>query len=356
MVADEKIARRKKQATEQLIKIVNPRLVLYTRAGMLAAVILVLNYGAVAGLSLVLMQQCSTIETQDRSEHITSGSRDVWEDFINKTLDKEGTKTSEGVTITTEVSGCVKQNVRTIVAPYTTLTLMRDVWNTPASVYEPYADMGVTVDLPCWDEGLACSPGASFNGDYLDETPDNLGCDLYPGILKSGNRPWVANLIPKVARFPWCTAEDESKARNDYIRLTTLWSDFYSRNVSLASYCGNTIGVAPAGVHTTGVSPLHLEENEVVVHGRSWTTLTPFTTYWDLNVTTTTETCPRFTATFANALAYAAQIEIVITLALIFVFKKAGVVKDAEGVVELGSDRLFEAASGATKSGASLTA
>ena len=62
-----------------------------------------------------------------------------------------------------------------------------------------------------------------------------------------------------------------------------------------------------------------------------------YTTYWDLRVTTTTKTCPTFAASFANAFAYAAQIEIIITLVLIFVFKKGRMIRDVQDVIDIGA-------------------
>ena len=68
-----------------------------------------------------------------------------------------------------------------------------------------------------------------------------------------------------------------------------------------------------------------------------------YTTYWDLRVTTTTKTCPTFSAAFANAFAYAAQFEIVITLALIVVFKKVRMISDVQGMIDIGAAGIITA-------------
>ena len=56
----------------------------------------------------------------------------------------------------------------------------------------------------------------------------------------------------------------------------------------------------------------------------------------DVTIETTTTTCPTFYDAFANAFAFTAQIEMVITLVLVFAFKKTGVIKMNEDAVELG--------------------
>ena len=43
---------------------------------------------------------------------------------------------------------------------------------------------------------------------------------------------------------------------------------------------------------------------------------------------------PSFSSAFANAFAYAAQIEVAITVALVWAFRKAGVVKVVDGEIK----------------------
>ena len=62
-------------------------------------------------------------------------------------------------------------------------------------------------------------------------------------------------------------------------------------------------------------------------------TVPPYKAYYKVDVETTTETCPSFYDSFANAFAFTAQIEMVITLILVLVFKKTGVIKMNEDMI-----------------------
>ena len=64
-------------------------------------------------------------------------------------------------------------------------------------------------------------------------------------------------------------------------------------------------------------------------------TMTSFTTHWSLTVTTKRTVCPKFSAAFSSALAYAAYIEIIITMVLVFVFKMCALIEDQNGVIDL---------------------
>ena len=333
----------------QIVNLVNPRLALYTNAGILAAVILILNYAVVAGLALVLVERCTEVTTVDRTEPITSGDRLVFENFILKTIAREGVVRSGPVTVTTNVSGCFKKSAMTIVAPHPMLTFYRDSFSLPSTMYEPYLETGVAVAVPCWDEAITCTNPA-HDGEFYAQDPrqrptaEGLGCNSYHALGSDANevasaekRALFADLAAKLDRFPWCSHEEEWEQRHAFIRNKDLKSDKYGRNVSLAVTCGNALNIAPAGVHSTGVGTVNIDPPGLQRYGKYWTTMTPFTSYWDLNVTTTTKTCPTFFAAFANAFAYTAQIEILITMVLLFVSKKAGVVKNAEGVVDFGA-------------------
>jgi hypothetical protein len=108
----------KERFWRELINTVNPRLVLYTRAGLLAATILVLNYAIVGAVATYLMQDCAEITVSQRSDPVSSGDFLTYEGWINRTLAREGTVQSGGVTIKVAVSGCAKRSTATIVAPH----------------------------------------------------------------------------------------------------------------------------------------------------------------------------------------------------------------------------------------------
>ena len=139
----------------------------------------------------------------------------------------------------------------------------------------------------------------------------------------------------KADRFPWCSQSDEQATRSQYLSMQSLTSQLFGGPVDMSVYCGSNWGVYPGGVVTPSLSPLQAIGNQG--------TLTPFTTYWDLTVTTTTRTCPTFYAAFANAFAFTAQIEILVTVVLIYAFKKGGVIEDAEGVLDVGTSGVISA-------------
>ena len=89
----------------------------------------------------------------------------------------------------------------------------------------------------------------------------------------------------------------------------------------------NGIPVAPGGVLRPSLSRAP-GENLIG-------TTTSFTTHWSLNVTTKRTVCPKFSAAFSSALAYAAYIEIIITMVLVFVFKMCALIEDQKGVIDL---------------------
>ena len=101
--------------------------------------------------------------------------------------------------------------------------------------------------------------------------------------------------------------------------------------VDFAILCGlnkmNGIPVAPGGVLRPSLSRAP-GENLIG-------TTTSFTTHWSLNVTTERKVCPKFSAAFSSALAYAAYIEIIITMVLVFVFKMCALIEDQKGVIDL---------------------
>jgi len=212
------------------------------------------------------------------------------------------------------------------------------VWAGQAtSAYAAYVGSGVAVEVPCWNQYLPCTTGSYADFSYADDYAlDNLPCDFY-------HTPWAqalpevsAEMPAKADRFPWCSLHEEQDSRRRFMAMKNLTSDVHGGGaVDMSVFCGDNVGVYPGGVVTPSLSLLPAIGNEG--------SLTPFTTYWDLTVTTTTRTCPTFAAAFGNAFAYAAQIEIVITIALVYVFKKQGVIRDAEGVVDFGAHGVVSA-------------
>ena len=324
----------------QLVNAVNPRLALYTRAAFLAACILVLNYVAVAGLSILMMNSsagCSEITVVDRSMPVTTGDFLVYNGFINDTLARARVVSSSGVTVTTTVSGCVKRSVAMVVAPHPQQVFLQHGLSLSSTAYAQYAGTGVVVQVPCWNVYVPCWPGrSSANIDYENPTVDNLGCSFYSGVAVSGV-PASAAYAPgnqmgqNADKFPWCSAEEEEAARDHYVGMHSMSSDvFGGATVDLNYECGSPFYVAPGGVLTE----LYPGASGVAVDPSA--SLTPFTTYWALNITTVTRTCPSFPSAFGQALGIATQIELVITIVLIFVFKKAGVIRLADGMVDMG--------------------
>jgi hypothetical protein len=104
-------------------------------------------------------------------------------------------------------------------------------------------------------------------------------------------------------------------------------------SVNLAIMCGanrmNGIPVSPGGVLYPNLSPAP-GDNLIG-------TMTSFTTHWSLTVTTTRTVCPKFSAAFASALAFAAYIEIIITMVLVFLFKMCALIEDKKGVLDIGN-------------------
>ena len=319
--------------TRELVNTVNPRLALYTRAGMLAAMILVLNYAFVAGLAGFLMTQCSLIEQVERTYPVTSGDFVSFEAFINQTLDREKITKSGGVTITTTVRGCAKRSTATIVAPHP--RGYRYYEPSASASYAAYAGTGVAVEVPCWNQYLPCLTGSSHDFSYdqpYSET--NLQCSWY-------HLPWAQSLpevssemAAKADRFPWCSAENEASSRSHFAGMQNLNSQAFGGTVDLSVFCGDNIEVFPGGVMTPSLSAVPAYGNEG--------TLTPFTTYWELDSTTTTQICPTFAVAFANAFAYAAQMEILITMVLIYVFKKGSIIQTADDRIDIGTDGMLK--------------
>jgi hypothetical protein len=197
------------QVSAQLVSLVNPRLAMYTRAGLLAAIILSINFAIVGCLALVLQRDCTTSTVVDRSSPVTFGDFLTYEEFINTTLDREGVVKEDLTTTAITVDGCVKRNSAVLVAPYqatlcsntcklggrsaenngicedggpgnasvtrvapvgdkastqstsmstsSTCTLGTDCTDCGIRVPPPsYSGTGITTDVPCWNQYVPC--------------------------------------------------------------------------------------------------------------------------------------------------------------------------------------------------------
>ena len=382
----------RKQVAKQVVNVVNPRLVMYTHSCSLAATILVLNYVIIIILAFVLKDDCSETSVVDRSLPVTFGDFVTYEEFINITLSREGVVSSGTTTTTTTVSGCVKRNSAVLVAPY-----MSDICaNTcnyasdgdcddggPGSEFQfgssnmlsaacalgsdcvdcgprvrptTYAGTGITTDVPCWNQYVPCSnrtgtptsPAIRPSGSATTEFQAVAGFTIIPGGLPCGwyksddarnvgGDSYRAEMgYTKADRFPWCSPADEDFAIERYRSMSNL-SAMDGTRVNLAISCGlnkmNRYPVTPAGVFSPNLSPSPGD--------LSAGTLTSFTTHWNLTVITTTKVCPKFSATFSSAFAYTAQIEIVITLVLIYLFKKTALIADNKDVIDIGTDGII---------------
>ena len=376
----------RKEVAKQVVNVVNPRLVLYTHAGFLAATILVLNYVIIIILAFVLKEDCTETSIVDRSLPVTFGDFMTYEEFINITLSREGVVSTGTTTTTTTVNGCVKRNSAVLVAPY----LSEPCTNTcnyasdgdcddggPGSEFNfnpnsltavcslgsdcqdcgirlrpaTYAGTGITTDVPCWNQYVPCSNRTGTPTLYHQQAvggtwgfqavagftriPGGLACGWHKSdeARNVGGHSYRAEMgYTKADRFPWCSPADEDFAIERYSSMSNLTS-MDGTKVNLAIMCGfnkmNQYPVTPAGVISPNLSP---------TPGDLSGTLTSFTTHWKLNVTTTTKVCPKFSATFSSAFAYTAQIEIGITLVLIYLFKKTSLIKDNQEVIDIGTE------------------
>ena len=139
----------------------------------------------------------------------------------------------------------------------------------------------------------------------------------------------------KADRFPWCSEREHNEARRKYNRyrnLTSVTSGLDRSSVNFAIVCGSNrmfgIPVAPGGV-LYNLSPAPGDPENLKG------TMTSFTSHWSLTVTTKRTVCPKFSAAFSSALAYATYIEIIITMVLVFVFKMCALIEDQKGVIDL---------------------
>ena len=150
---------------------------------------------------------------------------------------------------------------------------------------------------------------------------------------------------PQTVSSTECSAQDDLKARTTFLSLRNRTSIWDGGETSLALFCSDPTAAAPAGV-PSNLLDASAELQWTNAYGGEypdWQVEPSYTHYWRLAVSTTTKMCPTFTAAFGSALAYAAQIEIIITVVLIFAAKKTKIIKDAANMVDMGGDTVIHA-------------
>jgi len=350
-----------------LVNMVNPRLVLYTRAAFLALCILVLNYAVVAVLSGFLMGICTTVTTSEKTSPIVSGGFFDQEAWVNDTFAREAVVNSGGgVTITTSVDACHEKSLAPVSVPFPgcydndwnsipcgvgteanvgSQTL--NVWTASRDQEYAFRGTGRIVMLPCWRDDLPCTAGRLS---WDDASPSGwFGCGYYEGyqvyagvdtsydyqagayggrsaaFMHAGNE-----MGEKMKRFGWCSADAEQRSMARFNAMLNVPSAIAQRDIRLSILCTDPNGIMPGGVTQDLYPEAGANPGIPGAHEPA------YTSYWKLNVTTTTETCPTFATAFANAFAYAAQIEMVITIALVFAFRQTGIIKLADGSADKG--------------------
>jgi len=210
-----------------------------------------------------------------------------------------------------------------------------------APIFTAHAGTGITTDVPCWNQYLPCSAtnGWSYAYSYAEnQANEDLPCDWYKSAPALDDPTVSSEMGAKADRFPWCSPEAEESAAQRYFNMRNLTSSDGS-TINLAIHCGTQYPgdryLAPAGVLQPSLSISPALGNKG--------TLSSFTTHWNLTVTTTTEQCPTFAASFANAFAYTAQIEIIVTIVLIYLFKKKGLIEDVAGALDIGAGGIVPA-------------
>jgi hypothetical protein len=163
-------------------------------------------------------------------------------------------------------------------------------------------------------------------------------CGWYktPEAEQLGGPSYRSMMGPKADRFPWCSEEVYDIARRKYAKFHNLTSTLDQSSINLAITCGmnkmNNVPVSPAGVQKPNLSPAPGEKD---MKDQLRGTMTSFTTHWSLNVTTNRTVCPKFSVVFGTALSYSANIELIITIVLVFVFKMCALIEDEKGVIDL---------------------
>jgi len=350
---------------KSLVNMVNPRLALYSRAACLALIILVLNYVVVAGLSLVLMRICTTVTTSEKTSPIVSGGNFDQEAWVNDTFAREAVVNSgSGVTVTTTIDACHEKSLAPVSVPFPGCYDMEwnsipcglgtednvdsqtlNVWTASRDQEYAFRGTGRIAMLPCWKDDIPCTAGRLS----WDDASGWFGCGYYEGYQVYGGADTSYDyqtkayggrnaafalagneMGGKMKRFGWCSAAAEQRSMAQFTAMLNVPSAIAQRDIRLSMLCTEPNGIMPGGVTQDLYSEAGANPGIPGAHEPA------YTSYWKLNVTTTTETCPTFATAFANAFAYAAQIEMVITVALVFAFKQTGIIKLADGSADKG--------------------
>ena len=338
--------------SRQLVNAVNPRLALYTRAGLLAFIILVLNYAAIAVIALLFTRQCSMItntETTYPSTEAPASLNGKHVRFIRDTFAQEQVTTSGGITRTVSVEMCATEASHLVTAPFPLATYLGAPASLggvglPATSITAYSGTNIAFELPCWNTFFPCDgPGYSstFDGDipgwFQNPNRETMPCRTQ-AMMDAAEAELGAALYDKEAmrRQVWCSKADRDRSIDAYWSVRDMQSELHpGQTVSLALTCGETWWMAPGGVRTTELFT-GASEN-IPNQGYIGSVMPTYKLHWNVTKTVVTETCLTFPQAFGLAFGYAAQIEILITLVLLFVFKGVGIVKDAEHVVDLSS-------------------
>ena len=364
----------KSSMTRQVVNAVNPRLALYKRAGLLAMIILAINYAVVGALAIVLMQLCTTTTTTSVSEPESSGPPEIHESWINATLAREGVETSGPQTITTAIDGCHRKSMTGVTAPLYQ-RYVKKVYESAGYISTPgisdegsefiYEGTNQVLSIPCWNQYVPCSAGKTsrgnfpFDGDFFTKTEGGWGgsivtvprnemfpCGFFDGTEVSGRDAGeylgrYANFAAEgnamganAQKFKWCSADDEQEVGDQLIAMGKHTSS-YGPNVTMAILCGDARAV-PLGIRAE-LYPGSTTKARAIGE-LPYPTQASYTSHWRVTETKTVETCPTFSGAFADAFAFAAQIEIVITMVLLFLFRKARMLDLADDMVDLGSE------------------
>ena len=326
--------------TRTLIGAVNPRLALYTNAGLLALIILIVNYLSVGALAVIIMQSCSTIVTSDTSYPTTTGGE--FQDYEGLTgvhtkwmvhmTGTEGTTSSGGVTTTTEVDYCVLDTYSVATAPWPSTSFVRASTSlgglglSPPDP-EPFSGTNLAFEMPCWSDWIQCFPGETFDGDYSSISATNMPCKPVGQHDADAAAGYISPKFAKaLKKQKWCSAETRASTRDKVLSMRSVPSDLYAgQTLDFWNDCGGHWFMAPGGVLGSLYAGSRIYPDipgvpKGAVHAM-------YTNHWNLTVTTTVERCPTFTAAFGNAFAFATQIEVAVTLALILAFKNIGIIK-----------------------------
>jgi hypothetical protein len=335
----------------QLVNAVNPRLALYSRPGLLAALILVLNYAIIVGIALLLTENCSVITDVETTAPMTEGPATMdgrHTRFIRDHFAQEHEVTSGGITRRVTVELCATENSHTVTAPWPLAAYLGASQSVgglelPSSDLTAYSGTNIAFELPCWNLFYPCEqPGYTwpFDGDldgwFQAQSRDNMPCRTPAKFAELKERFGDAYPEEEFKRQVWCSPEDRERAIDAFWSLKNRQSELApGQTVDLSMVCGSEWFMAPGGVRTTELfenSSWHWDNQ-----GFLGSVIPMYKIHWTATKTTETKTCPTFAQAFGISFGYASQIEIAITLVLIILFKRAGIIKELENVLDLSS-------------------